>query len=240
MKTAQTGHDHQKDAAYDGRRRVKGKGPRIRRPGQEALEAIAPFDIRAEASEDGLPLLLFKSVPIRGRNLFQKALDLAVAFDPEANHRLLVLRDIELFNGPVGAASKDERRVLLAPSAFTVRTAADLLAQGRGGPEKLLAEDEGLEARAALSFDTGHAGRSHGGSFVLLCAIYNSLQDKSSDILECETARPTKSRKIRAVPEEIIPPTIYRAESLMTGPMGEAGKTEISKALLLSCYNENT
>jgi hypothetical protein len=26
----------------------------------------------------------------------------------------------------------------------------------------------------------------------------------------------------------------------MTGPMGEAGKTEISKALLLSCYNENT
>jgi hypothetical protein len=36
------------------------------------------------------------------------------------------------------------------------------LAKGGGGVKELLSGDERLQAGAALAFDTGHAGRSHG------------------------------------------------------------------------------
>jgi hypothetical protein len=107
METAQSGGDHQKDAEGDRRGRIAGKGTGIRQPGQLILKMIASLDIGEEAPKNGLPLLLFESVPIDPGNFFQQVLDVAITLDPESDFRLLIFGDVELFDLAVDAAGED-------------------------------------------------------------------------------------------------------------------------------------
>jgi hypothetical protein len=125
------------------------------------LKMIAPLDIGKETSEDVLPLLLFKSVPRGGGDLVQEIDNLMVSIDQHPDSVFLIPRDVKLFGLPLRPAGENERGVLLAPSALAVGLAAGNLSERGGGVEELFARDEGLEPRAALAFDTCHAGRSH-------------------------------------------------------------------------------
>jgi hypothetical protein len=135
---------------------------------------IASFGIGQKTSEDGLPLLFFQAVPINPGYLFQQVSDVAIALDPEPDVRLLILGDIELFDLAVDAAREDQGRVLLAALTLAARTATDLLTEVGGGPKELLPRDHGLELGPALPFGSGHPGRAHGDSFVLLYVLDNS------------------------------------------------------------------
>jgi hypothetical protein len=120
---------------------------------------IAPLGIGEETAEDGLPLL--KSIPRGGGDRVQEIDDLMIAIDQHPNGGFFIPGNVKLFGFPVAASSQDECRVLLAPLALAVGLAAGDLAKRGGGVEELFVRDEGLEPRAALAFNTGHAGRSH-------------------------------------------------------------------------------
>jgi hypothetical protein len=82
-----------------------------------------------------------------------------VALDPLARHRLMILRDMELFRLAVDDAGENEGGVLLATLALAIRFAASEVTQSGGGAEKLFPGDERLEFGTALSLDAGHSGR---------------------------------------------------------------------------------
>jgi hypothetical protein len=162
METAPSNKGHDERGAHDRRCRKEGISPGVGNPGKKSPESIASFGIGQKPSEDGLPLLLFKSGPGGSGDLIQEIEDLMVSIHQEPGGSLLILGDVKLFGFPVGAAGEDERRVLLAPLALAVGLAARDLTKIGGGVEELFAGDERLQARATLAFNTGHAGRSHG------------------------------------------------------------------------------
>jgi len=165
MEAAQAGQDHEKGRGKDGPRRNDGPATRIGQGRKKALNPVATFGIGQKATENRLPLLfsLFQAVPIRGGNVLQKLQNLPVTANPEPDGLLLILGDIELLDLAVGAAGQDQGEMLLAALAVTTRLAADLLAEGRGGAEKLLPGDEGFELGAAETFKRSHSRWTHRG-----------------------------------------------------------------------------
>jgi len=140
------------------------KPPPVGQSGKMILGLIASLGVGQETPEDGSPLLFlfFQPIPGRGGDPLQVVLDLPISIDEEMGPRLQVLGDVELLGSSAPAPGENEGRMLLAAPALAVGPAAGDLAEIRGGVKELLVADEGLEPRAALAFDAGHSGRSHG------------------------------------------------------------------------------
>jgi hypothetical protein len=152
-------------------------------------DLIASLGIGEETPEDGLPLLLpfFQPIPGRRGDPLQVVLDLPISIDQEMSRRLQVLGNVELLGSPLRPAGENEGGMLLAAAALAVGPAAGDTAEVGSGVKELLMADEGLEARTALAFETGHSGRSHGLS-CLICLYNIRYRSLSRVFFECETA----------------------------------------------------